>query len=45
MMAPFVRRQYGDELYDVMREIKRLCDPGGVLNPGVVLDDDPTRTW
>ncbi|MFF5408319.1 FAD-binding and (Fe-S)-binding domain-containing protein [Streptomyces misionensis] len=41
-MAPFVRRQYGDELYDVMRELKRLCDPHGVLNPGVLLEDDPT---
>jgi D-lactate dehydrogenase len=40
-MAPFVRRQYGDELYEVMRELKRLCDPSGVLNPGVLLDDDP----
>ncbi|MFF4690084.1 FAD-binding and (Fe-S)-binding domain-containing protein [Streptomyces sp. NPDC001307] len=40
-MAPFVRRQYGDELYDVMREVKRLCDPHGVLNPGVLLADDP----
>jgi D-lactate dehydrogenase len=42
MMAPFVRRQYGDELYSVMREIKQLCDPRGVLNPGVVIADDPT---
>ena len=41
MMAPFVRRQYGDELYDVMRELKRLCDPDGILSPGVILDDDP----
>ena len=41
VMAPFVRRQYGDELYDVMRELKALCDPHGVLNPGVILDDDP----
>ncbi|MFJ4850772.1 FAD-binding and (Fe-S)-binding domain-containing protein [Streptomyces sp. NPDC088733] len=40
-MAPFVRRQYGDELYDVMREVKRLCDPHNVLNPGVLLEDDP----
>ncbi|TKG72452.1 FAD-binding and (Fe-S)-binding domain-containing protein [Prauserella endophytica] len=40
MMAPFVRRQYGDELYDMMREVKRLCDPRGLLNPGVVLSDD-----
>ncbi|WP_426596002.1 FAD-binding and (Fe-S)-binding domain-containing protein [Cellulomonas sp. McL0617] len=41
IMAPFVRRQYGDELYDVMREIKRLFDPRGLLNPGVLLSDDP----
>jgi D-lactate dehydrogenase len=41
IMAPFVRRQYGDELYDVMREVKRLLDPHGVLNPGVLLDEDP----
>ena len=40
MMAPYVRRQYGDELYDVMHSLKRLCDPAGVLNPGVVLNDD-----
>jgi len=42
IMAPFVRRQYGDELYEVMKEVKRLCDPTGMLNPGVVLSDDPT---
>ena len=41
VMAPYVRRQYGDELYDVMRRIKELCDPAGVLNPGVILNDDP----
>jgi len=41
MMAPYVRRQYGDELYDVMWELKWLFDPAGILNPGVVLSDDP----
>lgn len=40
-MAPYVRRQYGDELYDVMVELKRLLDPSGILNPGVIIDDDP----
>ncbi len=40
IMAPFVRRQYGDELYDVTREIKRLCDPANLLNPGVIVTDD-----
>lgn len=41
-MAPYVRRQYGDELYDVMVRLKRLLDPSGILNPGVIIDDDPT---
>lgn len=40
MMAPYVRRQYGDELYDVMRELKQLLDPQGVLNPGVLMNED-----
>ncbi|WP_433363652.1 FAD-binding and (Fe-S)-binding domain-containing protein [Actinoplanes sp. CA-142083] len=41
VMAPFVRRQYGDELYEVMLEIKRAFDPDNLLNPGVLLTDDP----
>ncbi len=41
VMAPFVRRQYGDDLYEVMRRVKVLFDPVGLLNPGVLLDDDP----
>ena len=41
IMAPFVRRQYGDELYACMQQVKHLCDPHGVLNPDVVLTDDP----
>ncbi|MGP5009047.1 FAD-binding and (Fe-S)-binding domain-containing protein [Brachybacterium tyrofermentans] len=42
VMAPFVERQYGPELYGVMREIKALVDPAGILNPGVVLTEDPS---
>ncbi len=41
IMAPYVRRQFGDELYGVMRAIKRLFDPAGIMNPGVLLSDDP----
>jgi D-lactate dehydrogenase len=41
IMASFVRRQYGDELYGVMEDLKRLVDPRGLLNPGSVLSDDP----
>jgi len=40
-MAPFVRDEWGERAYDVMRRIKALLDPDGILNPGVVLNDDP----
>ncbi len=41
MMAPYVRRQYGPELYEVMQALKALFDPRGLLSPGVLLSDDP----
>ncbi len=41
IMAPFVERQYGAELTDVMRTVKRLVDPTSSLNPDVVLTHDP----
>ncbi|MCF4007539.1 FAD-binding oxidoreductase [Corynebacterium uropygiale] len=40
-MAPYVRRQYGDELYDVMVQLKSACDPTWMLNPGVILEETP----
>lgn len=39
-MAPFVQKEWGDELYDVHRKIKQLFDPKGILNPGVIINDD-----
>ena len=41
IMAPYVRRQFGDALYEVMVEVKRQLDPGMLLNPGVLLNEDP----
>jgi D-lactate dehydrogenase len=40
-MAPFVRQEWGERGYEVMRRVKRLLDPDGILNPDVVLSDDP----
>ena len=40
-MAPFVRREWGDEIYAVMRDIKALFDPDILLNPGVIINSDP----
>ncbi|QGH69433.1 FAD-binding and (Fe-S)-binding domain-containing protein [Pseudactinotalea sp. HY158] len=40
-MAPFVRRQYGPTLHEAMVRLKHLADPRALLNPGVLLTDDP----
>jgi len=41
-MAPFVHREWGEEAFKLMREVKNLFDPKGLLNPGVIFNDDPT---
>ncbi len=40
-MAPFVELEWGRDAVALMRAIKRLFDPRGLLNPGVILNDDP----
>ena len=40
-IAPYVELEWGAEAYALMRRIKALLDPHGLLNPGVVLNDDP----
>lgn len=40
-MAPFVRKEWGDEAFCIMKETKELFDPKGLLNPGVIFNDDP----
>ena len=40
-MAPFVETEWGAEAYAIMRRLKTLADPDGVLNPGVIINDDP----
>ncbi|MCW8108005.1 FAD-binding oxidoreductase [Alteromonas ponticola] len=40
-MAPFLSHQWGQKSVNVMRKIKSLLDPSGILNPGVMLNDNP----
>jgi D-lactate dehydrogenase len=40
-MAPYVEREWGEKATELMWRVKRLADPDGVLNPGVVLNRDP----
>jgi D-lactate dehydrogenase len=39
-MAPYVMKEWGEEIYSIFREIKTLIDPGNILNPGIILNDD-----
>lgn len=40
-MAPFVRDEWGDEAFALMKDVKQLFDPKGLFNPGVIFNDDP----
>ena len=40
-MAPFVEMEWGHQATDLMRRIKKLFDPDNLLNPGVIINDDP----
>jgi FAD/FMN-containing dehydrogenase/Fe-S oxidoreductase len=42
LRTPFLRRAYGP-LADVFAEVKRLFDPDGLLNPGVIVHDGASR--
>jgi D-lactate dehydrogenase len=39
-MAPFVETEWGPEAYEIMRRLKQLADPTGLLNPGVIINPD-----
>ena len=40
-MAPFVVLEWGEEFYSIMKRVKKAFDPQGLLNPGVIFNDDP----
>lgn len=39
-MASFVEIEWGKTAYTLMKDIKSLFDPKGLLNPGVIINDD-----
>ena len=40
-MAPYVEFEWGSKAFEVMKRIKEIFDPAGILNPGVIFNDDP----
>ena len=39
--SPFLERFFGLQIYNAFRQVKKLFDPHGLLNPGVIIDPDP----
>ncbi|MCL6416433.1 FAD-binding oxidoreductase [Aestuariirhabdus sp. Z084] len=40
-MAPYVELEWGSDAYQLMQRLKQLFDPEGLLNPGVIINDNP----
>jgi D-lactate dehydrogenase len=40
-MAPFIELEWGEQGFALMKQIKALFDPSNLLNPGVIINDDP----
>jgi D-lactate dehydrogenase len=40
-MAPFVKYEWRDDAYEAMKELKAIFDPDGLLNQGVIFNEDP----
>jgi FAD/FMN-containing dehydrogenase len=41
LRAPYLEREWGEALYNYMREVKRIFDPEEILNPGVMFGNAP----
>ena len=39
--SPFLKKMFGETLYEAFREIKRTFDPEGIFNPGKIVDAPP----
>lgn len=39
--SPYLERFFGAQVYNALREVKKLFDPSGLMNPGVIIDPNP----
>lgn len=40
-MAPFVKHEWGEDAYQLMKDLKAVFDPKGLINQEVIFNDDP----
>ncbi len=39
--AAFIKKQFGNEYYGILKQIKKIFDPSNILNPGKIINDRP----
>ena len=44
LRGEFIKFMVGDACYAMMRRVKEICDPHGILNPGKIIDTPPMDT-
>lgn len=37
--AAFIKKQFGSEYYEILRQVKKIFDPSNILNPGKIIND------
>jgi len=40
-MAPYVEMEWGQDAYGLMQDIKNIFDPKNLLNPGIIINNNP----
>ncbi len=39
--SPFLEKFFGKKIYDAFRDVKKLFDSDGLMNPGIIVDPNP----
>lgn len=40
-VSAYIPREWGTDAYEIMKWVKKLVDPANLLNPGIVITEDP----
>jgi FAD/FMN-containing dehydrogenase/Fe-S oxidoreductase len=38
--AAFIKKQFGNEYYEILKQVKKIFDPSNILNPGKIINEN-----
>ncbi len=39
--SPYLKEYFGEEVYTILKQVKHIFDPNGILNPNIIIDAEP----